>query len=547
MLGRANAGEEQTDVVVVGSGAAGLSAALTAAVKGARVRLLEGSDKLGGTTAWSGGLIWMPCNHRQSAAGVDDSREAANDYLRASMGDAVNLTLLDPFLDRGPEAVRFLDEHSRLRLVHCDLPDSLTNLPGASERGRNLEARPFPRRSLGRWRHLVRPSLFPVHLTVSEMHAHDLKALARKTVVRTITDRVGCGTAIVCGLLKACLDQGVAISVQARCRNLTEESGRIVGVAAEVPGGTLRVRAAGGVVLATGGFDWNTELVDRFLPIDASTMRRGTPPVLRGDGLLMAEEAGANLVYTDEGWWWPVADIPGETYEGRSISRMIVFEKTRPHTIVVNREGQRFVNESMHHMAFSLLERDENGERPNLPSWVVFDRRYRKANVVVNVLPIQPDPSWLIKADTIDNLAAKIGIDAAGLRATVERWNTLCRNGVDVDFGRGATAYDRHHGDQRAPHPNLGTIEEPPFYALPIDVSPVGTKGGPEIDATGRVLRRDGESIPGLYAAGNVAGRLLGPAIYGAGVTIATGATFGYLGGMHAAGEAAARRSGSAL
>jgi hypothetical protein len=192
----------------------------------------------------------------------------------------------------------------------------------------------------------------------------------------------------------------------------------------------------------------------------------------------------------------------------------------------------------MHHMAFEMFARDGRGELVNSPAWVVFDRRYRKRNVVLTLLPVQPHPDRLMKADTLDALARTAGIDPVGLTATVERWNRLCSEGFDRDFGRGSTEYDRHHGDHGEALPNLGTIAEPPFYALPIQVSPVGTKGGPEIDATGRVVRMEKTAIPGLYAAGNVASRVLGPAIYGAGVTIASAVTFAYLGARHAADRA---------
>lgn len=546
MNANAAPGSERTDVLVLGSGAAGLAAALTAAVAGARVRLLEASAKIGGTTTWSGGMVWIPTNHRMAAAGLEDSRQAALEYLSACLGDTADPDLVAAFLDRGPEAVRFIEERSDLRLIHSDYPDSLTELPGALERGRNLTASAFPRRSLGSWKNVVRRSPGPIRLNVTEFYEHGFVGSGWIMFKRKLTDRVSAGTALVCGLLKACLDHGVEISINARATELIEEDGRVVGARAQVSGGTLDVHASGGVVLATGSFDWNTELVDRFLPLGSDEIRLGNPPSLRGDGLLMAQRLGANLVHMDEAWWWPVAAVPNSTYEGQPIGRMVIHERTRPHSIVVNRDGKRFTNEAQHNFALTLFERNERGELRNQPAWAVFDRQFRKKYLVAaSLLPYQRDPSWLLKAESLTGLAEKMGIAREGLRTTVERWNALCDDGVDVDFGRGQTFYERHNGDLRLPQPNLGRIEKPPFYALQVYASPVGTKGGPQIDASARVLRQGGEPVPGLYAAGNVAGRLVGPGVYGAGVTLGPGMTFGYLAGRHAAAEAAALRTAS--
>jgi hypothetical protein len=235
--------------------------------------------------------------------------------------------------------------------------------------------------------------------------------------------------------------------------------------------------------------------------------------------------------------------VPGEEHDGHPVSRWIVGERALPHSIVVNRAGKRFVNEGVNYndMSKALHHFDPGGYAfRNLPCWAIMDGQYRAKYPVLTVMPDDPDPEWLSKDETLAALATKLGIDAKGLEATVERWNMLVREGKDRDFGRGESAYERWLGDRDAPHPNLGTIEQAPFYALPIGAHSSGTKGGPRTNTRGQVLDVRGKVIAGLYAAGNAMAGVSGPGYFGGGGTIGLAMTWGYLCGINAAREAAA-------
>jgi 3-oxosteroid 1-dehydrogenase len=293
---------------------------------------------------------------------------------------------------------------------------------------------------------------------------------------------------------------------------------------------------ASAVILACGGYEWSPQLRRAFLP--GAVTHPQTPPFNEGDGLIMAMEVGAALGNMSEAWWYPTGAVPGETYEGRPLSRPLGMERSGPHTIMVNRRGERFVNEAANYndMAKALLDFDATafGDR-NLPCWVVFDSQYRGRYPVLTLAPTDPQPDWLISAPTLDELAGRVGIPARALANTVERWNSMVAQGEDADFGRGSSTYDRATGDVRLGLPNLGAIGEPPFHLLPVYLGVVGTKGGPSTDTRGRVLDVRGQPIPGLYAAGNVAAGISGPAYFGGGTSIGCGVVFGHAAGRDAA------------
>ena len=232
------------------------------------------------------------------------------------------------------------------------------------------------------------------------------------------------------------------------------------------------------MVLASGGFEWNAALRERFLP--GPLTHPHSPPSNEGDGLAMAMAVGADLANMNESWWYPASSLPGEEYDGRPLARFVGVERTAPHSIMVNRFGQRFVNEAGNYndIGKSFFSFDINEYAPrNLPCWVVFDQQYRSRYPVATCRPGDPDPGWLPVHDTLGGLALRAGIDPVGLAETVERWNRFVGQGRDRDFGRGWSAYDRFHGDPTAPHPNLGTVEEGPFYALPVHVGIGGDEG----------------------------------------------------------------------
>ena len=535
-----------TDVVVVGSGGAGLAAAVTAASAGAGVTVLERSSTVGGTTAVSGGGIWVPCNDHMAGVGVSDSREEALAYCRRMVAGRMPDELIETFIDTAPAAVRHLEEHTPLRLHAMSWPDYHPEMEGAKRAGRMLEPDVFDATVLGSWAGRLRPAPvlhLPITLeeqTVTWRLAYTPEKLDLDEIkARAAGGRLTVGRALVAALLKGCLDLGVTVTTGARARHLLREDGRVAGVSYEDPDGGAPVEVpASSVVLASGGFEWSEDLKRSFLP--GPLTHPTTPPFNEGDGLRMAMEAGAALANMTEAWWYPASSLPGDTYEDRPLSRFVGTERTAPHCIIVNREGRRFVNEAANYndMMKAFYSFSPRGYRwANIPCWSVMDSQYRRRYAVAAARPGSADPDWLVRADSLAELAARLGVDGAGLEDTVARFNRFCRHGRDPDFGRGDSYYDRFHGDPAAPHPNLGTIEEPPFYALEVHPGCVGTKGGPLTDSRARVLDVNGEVMPGLFAAGNAAASPAGPAYFGGGCSIGMAVTWGYLAGATAAGQ----------
>ncbi len=526
----------ETDVAVVGSGGAGLTAAILARDQGAQVVVLERSDKVGGTTAVSGGVLWIPLNHHMAEVGIPDSREEALAYCKRLTAGRSPDELVETFVDTGHQMVRYLRQHTPLRFTLWNAPDYHPEEPGGKLRGRSIEPALFDTNQLGQWKERLRPApVYFLPLPLEELlHTRPQDLPMDLIAERMEKGIVSMGNALVAALLKACLDRGVAFLLETRGRELIQEDGKVVGLQAQREGRDFLVRARRGVVLACGGFEWSEELRAKFLP--GPITHPQSPPFNEGDGLLMAMAVGADLANMTEVWGSPASLVPGEQYEGRQLSRPCT-ERGRPHAILVNRYGQRFVNEAAPYndlnKAFHYFDPVAYDYR-NLPCWLICDSQYRARYPVVTVLPGDPDPDWLIWDGTLEGLAQKTGVDPQGLYATVARFNSFVREGRDRDFRRGESALDRELGDRDAPHPTLGTIEKPPFYALPVYPGTLGTKGGPRTNAKGQVLDVRGQVIPGLYAAGNVMASPAGAGYYGGGGTIGPAMTWGYICGISA-------------
>lgn len=547
---------EGTDVVVVGSGGAGLAAALSAAVAGAQVTVLERTELVGGSTAVSGGGIWVPGNHHMPEAGVEDSPDEALAYCRRLVAGKMPDELVETFVDQAPEMIRYLETNTSLRFRPMSWPDYHPEIEGARRGGRMLESEPFPSRLLGEWAARVRTGpVLTAPITLEEQSVtwrlgYSPEKLDRELIKeRAAAGLVTMGRALISGLLEACLGKGVRLVTNARAIDLVRaDTGAITGIrylrtdsdspvtetrALDMRDTELRAPV---VVLASGGYEWDTELTRSFLP--GPLTHPTTPPFGSGDGLRMAMDVGAGLANMSEAWWYPASNVPDDTYEGLPLNRFVATERTAPHCILVNRSGRRFVNEAANYndMMKAFFDFDPVAYRfRNLPCWSVMDEQYRRRYSIASARPGRPDPDWLIRAGSLNELADRLGVDAGGLGETVERFNQFARAGRDPDFGRGDSYYDRFHGDPEAPHPNLGTIEVAPFYALAVHPGCVGTKGGPVTDSRGRVLDTRGRVIPGLFAAGNVAASPAGPAYFGGGCSIAMALTWGYLAGRSGA------------
>ena len=537
----------RADVVVIGSGAAGLVAALVAHDEGAEVMVLEKSALLGGTSAMSGGIVWMPNNHLQAEAGIDDSREAALDYLASLSLGQIDSDMAATFVDEGPEMLRWVAEHTpcSFHLIR-DYPDYHPEHPGGlSAGGRSLDNGLFAYPQLGQWADRIRNQRGAQPVMLTETPLGGATELPEPAVIgeRLGRGQNGMGLALVGALVKACLDREIDLRLESPAEHLVVDDGAIVGVhvGAEARA-TIDTRT---VVLATGGFEWNQELCRTFLR-GPMTAPAGSP-TSTGDGLVMAMEAGARLGNMRNAWWVPVLRIPGEMAFDAPSVHLILVERTRPRSLMVNADGRRFTNEAGNYNAmggaFHAFD-PSRFEYPNQPCWLVVDAEYRRRYDLPGAPAGTDAPPWMSVGDTVEALAEEIGLEPARLVATVDRFNRLAAEGADADFGRGESAYDTFNGDQTRSGvaQTLEPLDEGPYFAMPIESGALGTNGGPKTDTRGRVLSLGGGVIEGLFAAGNVMAAPTGMVYGGAGGTLGPAMTFGYIAGREAGRRAAGQR-----
>lgn len=539
---------QRVDVVVLGTGAAGLAAAVTAASYGASVALVEKGDKVGGTSAWSGGMVWIPNNPHMRSKGIADNVDDARRYLTSMSHGMIEDSLAESFLVNGPEVIRWLEANTPVQFTIVDgMPDYHPEHPGGCVTGgRSLECDLYPFGELGEWAERV---------TVGAQNAKPYFRMSETPIGSPIPVRLdpgelarrkagnlrGVGQSLVGRLLRGCLDRGLVPVTSTAGRRLIVEDGTVVGVTVEGPDGELDIRASGGVVLATGGFEWDSQFVRSFLR--GPLTRTVSPPTNTGDGLRMSMRIGAALANMREAWWVPIADVENE--EGDTYAYLIQADRTKPHSIMVNGAGRRFTNEAANYnsagAAFHVMDA-HTFEYANLPAYMIFDAEFLRRYGFAKHAPGDTGYEWLTSADTIAGLAAKIGVPSDALEETVDLWNKHCIDLVDPDFHRGSSAHDNWWGDpayKGTPAATLGPVDSAPYYAIEVHAGALGTRGGPRTGPDGEVLDVDGEVIPGLYAAGNVMASPLGMTYGGGGGTLACGLVFGHLAGRHAAQRAA--------
>lgn len=541
--------DEEIDVLVIGSGAAGLTAAATAANAGLTVTVVEKTELVGGTSSVSGGGVWVPNNHVARDAGIEDNREDALTYMRLVSGGRAEEDLLEALVDRGPEMIRFLEDE--LGFAFEAYPtvgptlDYRFHLPGARHGGRPLDGGRFQLSELGEWAQRLRSGTtagWVIRKSTYYSERFYLRGSIADLAGRADADSpeagfVGGGAALVARLLKACLDRDVDIRVRASAVELVVTGGRVVGAWVEGPDGQHAVRARAGVMLASGGYEWNEELKQQFM--SRPLTHPASPADLgHGDGLLLGLSVGAQLSAMGDAWWTPTIEVapPGTGVNGAPTTVMSRTERALPHTIIVNGHGERFANEALNYYDFpaTLGSYDTAEGLANLPAFLILDTQYRSQYPLLQTKSdgiAEATPYWLHRAETLEQLAEQIGVPAAGLVAAVERFNGFARAGVDEDFHRGESEWDREWGDpDHGPNVCLGTIEQGPFYAVRLRAGALGTKGGLRIDDRGRVrsAAEDGAPIAGLYAAGNVAAGSVPWGYTGAGATLGPACTFAY-------------------
>jgi len=548
---------EAVDVLIAGSGAAGLVAALSAAQQGARVLVAERADAFGGTTALSGGRVWAPGNAHAAVAGRPDSAVAAATYLRAVCPTAPDAHV-DAFVGTAPALVRWIERTTPHRFVLCPrYPDYHPTLLGATTGGRTLDSKPFDA-SEAPGPVLRGPASVPVTHAEWErwrfVHRYDQDLLAEREAAGIVTG----GRALVAALLRACADAGVVLVRGARLTALqSTPDGGVAGgeiafasPASEDPPADPAAVAirCNAVILATGGFDWSDDLRARHLDVPVQAF--GSPPTNRGDAVALASGAGAALDGMSNGWMMPMVRVPGEELGGRPFYRSLVTERGIPRSILVNAAGARFVDEALpyNELVRAFQRADAGGGFPNARAWLVFDEGFHRRYSLLAVRPDAPVPDWIARGESLADLASTTGIDAAGLERAVARWNAQCDDGRDRDFDRGEGAYERYYGDPELlpANPTLGPIDEPPYYAIEVLPGTIGTKGGPRTDADGRALREDGTPVAGLYAAGNAAAGWLADAYPAPGATLGVAMVFGLRAGRHAAAHAAGHAAADA-
>lgn len=548
--------DRTVDVVIVGSGAAGLSTAMAAAEDGLRVLILEGASTWGGNTAMSGGGMWLPNNPLMQRDGVGDSRDEALAYLEQTVGDeglATSRARKEAFVDGVADFVATAERFGIQLVRSPDYPDYYPELAGGKI-GRALEVRPFDVKRIGEWWETCEaPAAMPVKTDdvwllgrawstpAGFVRGAQLVSRAAGGAVRG-QKLAGLGAALATSLLDVVVQrQGSPLWLDSPLEELVLQGDRVVGVRATRDGRSVAIGATRGVMLAGGGFDHNVDWRQKYHGIDGAPS--GTPGN-QGGPIDAAHRIGAALELMDEAWWG--ASIAPVTGQGPSF---IVGERSFPHSIMVDAQGRRFANESESYvdLGHHMMEHDKAG-----PYWLIVDTRYTRR--YLRTFAMDPRVSRamaregvLVRADRLDELAVALNMDPAILTGTVERFNRFARAGVDGDFGRGNSAYDRYYSDPLVrPNPCLGPLAKPPFLAYRVVVGDLGTKGGVVTDADARALREDGTVIPGLYAAGNNSASVMGRTYPGPGSTIGPAVVFGTRAARHMSRQQSWTKEGSA-
>ncbi|SDG56095.1 Succinate dehydrogenase/fumarate reductase, flavoprotein subunit [Bradyrhizobium sp. Rc2d] len=564
----------ECDVLVAGSGASGMSAAITARSRGLDVLIVEKEPRFGGTTARSGGWLWIPGTSLAKAYGIEETPEQARTYLRHEAGNNYDAARVDAFLSAGPEAVDFFTTKTALRFdMPLVFPDYHAEAPGGAQGGRSMVTRPFDGRELGD--HIKTLGMPLPELTVFGMMLGSGKEIIHfMRVTKSLTSavyvakrlsrhfmdvlRYGRGMTLTNGnalagrLAKSALDLKIPMWLSSPVRELTVENGAVTGAIVSREGRDMRVRARQGVVLACGGFPHDVERRRKMFPHAPTGTEHYSPGPAgnTGDGLRLAESAGGHVEdrLPNAAAWVPVSLTTRKDGSKGVMPHFI--DRAKPGVIAVMRDGRRFANEgnSYHDFVQAMVKAAKPSEE--IAAFLVCDhktlRKYGLGCVPPFPMPLghHLQTGYLMRGDTLEALAAKAGIDAKAFTETVKQFNTTAPQGHDAAFGKGSKAYNRYQGDAlHGPNPCVAPIENGPFYAIKMVIGDLGTYAGIVTDENARALDAEGRVIPGLYAAGNDMASIMGGNYPGAGITLGPALTFGYIAGRHLADSAAKRKA----
>lgn len=541
-----SAWDMEVDIVAVGSGMGGTCAAVSAQASGQQAIVLEKADVLGGGTTYSYGIVWVGENHLAPALGVEDTRDEAFAYLQHLGAGHQNDANLRSYIDNAPGVLRFFcDEVGIPFYAVPNFPDYYHGMaPGSRGQGRNLQVKPFEAASLGEDRKRLRVAPAVTHrATFEEIAAWGGRAKPQGWDRDLIRQRIDqdirtFGAGLIGHLIHAALQRGIPMHTDTPIDHLVVEDGRVTGVVAQQNGDDLRIRARKAVVLATGSYNRNAALTERFNEIHSG--KSVLPPTIEGDGLTVAGEIGAAIKFTPMFQQDLVYAIPGEAHDGGPLYRGATNNESGfPHSILVNLDGDRFADESIGQEVGVALRNFDTRRHcyPNVPCFLVFDQTYMNKYGLGSILPGSEAPEWLTRRDTIEGLADALGVNSDGLVSTVQRFNGFARAGKDEDFGRGEFPFANSvSGDlTNKPNPNMGPLEQPPYYGLPL--TPTATSSaGLMTNENAQVLHLRGYPIPGLYACGSTAAHYYGIG-YQAGCELGGGMTFSYLAVKHASGS----------
>jgi 3-oxosteroid 1-dehydrogenase len=550
------------DLLVVGSGT-GMAAALTANERGLSVLIVEKSSCVGGSTARSGGALWLPASPVLREAGADDTVERAGTYLASVVAGSAPARRSVAFLEHASAMVEMLRRTTPLRLFWArDYSDYHPEEPGGSAAGRTCECRPLDTSILGEYRTRLRPGVleasFSIPTTGADYRWMNLVARVPRKGIPTFAKRLAQGVGgrlvgrryaaggqgLMAGLFAGVLRAGIPVwtdTTLLRVLNIGADGDRVTGAVVDHDGREVTITARRGVVLATGGFDHSMDMRWKFQSESLGPNLSLGAESNTGDGIRAGQELGADIGLMDQAWWFPaIAPLPGKA------PAVMLAERSLPGCLIVNQHGRRFANESADYMSFGqqLLELERSGSRVEA-MWIVFDQQYRNSYVFgAELFPRMRIPrSWYeagiaVRADSLCEVGARMGVPVPEFVQTMTRFNQNSSAGEDPDFGRGRSAYDRYYGDPTIkPNPNLRPLIKGPFYGVKVVLSDLGTCGGLKTDERARVLREDGGVIAGLYAIGNTAANAFGTTYPGAGATIAQGLVYGYIAALDAAGQ----------